>query len=136
MIRAPPATYNRNQSREPIDDIWATRGITITRSGYLAFSEGCPSDHRVLWFDASYSVALGQRPPAMAPLQPKRLKAKYPRLANKYITRVKTRQQSSGFKDRFEAFQLQETITWSPLLQLEFNKLQREDTAIRLSVEG
>jgi hypothetical protein len=76
--QSPPATYNRNQSREPINGIWATRGITITRGGYLAFGEGCPSDHRVLWFDASYSVALGQRPPAMAPLQHKRLKAKDP----------------------------------------------------------
>ncbi len=55
---SPPATQNRNQRREPIDGIWATSGITISRGGYLGFGEGCPSDHRVLWFDASFSVAL------------------------------------------------------------------------------
>jgi hypothetical protein len=57
--QSPPATHNRNNKREPIDGFWATRGITITKGGYLvAFGEECPSDHHALWFEASYSVAL------------------------------------------------------------------------------
>ena len=51
---SPPATQNRNQKREPIDGLWATSGITITRGGYLGFGEGCPSDHCLLWFDACF----------------------------------------------------------------------------------
>ena len=46
--QSPPETHNRNQQREPIDGLWATSGITISKGGYLAFGEGCPSDHRFL----------------------------------------------------------------------------------------
>jgi hypothetical protein len=58
-----PATYNRNTQRKPIDGIWTTSGITISKGRYLGFGEGPPSDHRVLWWEATFSVALGQRPP-------------------------------------------------------------------------
>jgi hypothetical protein len=34
---SPPATQNRNQSREPIDGFWAASGITITRGGMHGF---------------------------------------------------------------------------------------------------
>ncbi len=133
---SPPATQNRNQRREPIDGFWATSGLTITRGGYLAFGDACPSDHRLLWFEASYSVALGQRPPDMAPLQPKRLKAKDPRLTKKYIQRVKSKMQKSGFRDRFDAFKLRAKIDWNSDTQDDYNKLNREDTAIRKEVES
>ena len=80
---SPPATYNRNNKRQPIDGLWATPGITISRGGYLAFGDGCPSDHRGLWFDVEYSVAFGHRTPTIVPPQPKRLKAKDPRVVKK-----------------------------------------------------
>jgi hypothetical protein len=106
--------------------------------GYLGFGEGCPSNHRVLWFDASFLVALGQRPPDMAPLQPKRLKAKDPRLTDKYHERVKQKMLVRGFKSpRFQAFfKLRATIDWNFTLQQDFNKLLNEDTAIRKAVES
>ena len=133
---SPPATQNFDQGQEPIDGIWATSGITISRGGYLGFGKGCPSDHRVLWFYASFSVALGQRPPDMAPLQPKRLKAKDPRLTNKHHQRVKLKMLTSGFKARFHAFQLRAQVNWSCTSQQDFNKIVNEDTAIRKSIES
>jgi hypothetical protein len=45
---SPPETYKQNNKRQPIDGLWATPGITISRGGYLAFGKGCPSDHRGL----------------------------------------------------------------------------------------
>ena len=136
---SPPATQNCNQKREPIDGLWATSGSTITRGGYLAFGEGCPLDHRLLWFDACFSVALGQRPPAMAPLKPKRLKARDPYLTLKYHQRVKRRMDTStGFSSRFDAFSfnLRASIDWNAALQRNFNALCNKDTAIRQAVEN
>ena len=39
---SPPATHNRNQSRQPIDGIWVTPGLTAVAAGYEAFGKGCP----------------------------------------------------------------------------------------------
>jgi hypothetical protein len=114
---SPPATQNRNTQREVIDGLWGTPGVTITKGGYLGFGDACPSDHRLLWFEASFSVAFGQRPSELAPMQPKRLKAKDPRLAKKYKKRVKSKMRSCGFKARFDSFKLRATIDWSKPLQ-------------------
>jgi hypothetical protein len=132
---SPPATHNRNNERVPIDGIWATSGIIISKAGYLAFGDGCPSDHRVLWFEATYSVAFGQRPTAMAPPQPKRLKAKDPRLTTKYIKKVKKLMKSRGFKSRFDEFKLQSSLQWNSPLQVQYNKLQNENSDIRKEIE-
>jgi hypothetical protein len=64
---SPPATYNRNNKRQPIDGLWATPGITISCGGYLVVGKGCPSDHRGLWFDVEYSIAFGHRTPTLVP---------------------------------------------------------------------
>jgi hypothetical protein len=76
---SPPATYNRNNQRQPIDGLWATPGINISQGGYLACGDGCLLDHRGLWFKVEFAVAFGHRPPNFAPPQQKRLKAKDPR---------------------------------------------------------
>jgi hypothetical protein len=133
---SPPATQNRNTSREPIDGMWASRGISISRGGYLAFGDSCPSDHRSLWFDASYSVAFGQQTLEMAPLNPKRLKASDPRLAARYNKRVKGHMDSRGFRTRFYAFKLRAQIDWNYTLPQDYNALVQEDTAIRKGVEN
>jgi hypothetical protein len=135
--KSPPATYNRNTQRQPIDGIWATSGITPMSAGYLALGAGCPSDHRGLFFDTTYAVALGQRPPGSAtPLQPKRLKGKDPRLTKKYRKQVKAKMATSGFKSRFDDFKLIAKIGWNQHLQSDNNKLQKDNTAIGKAVEG
>ena len=63
---SPPATYNRNNSREPIlDGIFVTPGLKAVAAGYEAFGEGCPSDHRALWADFTYEDAFGHSPPPL-----------------------------------------------------------------------
>ena len=47
----PPATCDKNNQQQPIDTILISPGLTPVSSGYLPFGKGCPSDHRVLWFD-------------------------------------------------------------------------------------
>ena len=132
---SPPATYNRNNKRQPIDGLWATPGITISRGGYLAFGDGCPSDHRGLWFDVEYSVAFGHRTPTIVPPQPKRLKAKDPRVVKKYIKSVKKTMKSSGYTSRYDKFKRQSKEGWDDSLEREYNVLQRENTRIRAASE-
>ena len=38
--KSPPATYNRNLQRQPIDGIWVTPGLRAIGAGYCAFGEG------------------------------------------------------------------------------------------------
>jgi hypothetical protein len=61
--KSPPATYNRNRQRQPIDGIWVTPGLKPAGAGYCAFGDGCPSDHRVLWINLLYEDAFGYTPP-------------------------------------------------------------------------
>jgi hypothetical protein len=68
--KSPPATHNRNNSREPIDGIWVTPGLKAVSAGYLPFGEGCPSDHRAIWIDLAYDNVFGYKghpyiPPAI-----------------------------------------------------------------------
>jgi len=58
--QSPPATQNRNTKRQPIDDIWVSRCISISAGGYLPFGDACPSDHRMLMIKIQYSIAFGQ----------------------------------------------------------------------------
>jgi hypothetical protein len=134
--QSPPATHNRNNKRELIDGFWTTRGITITKGGYLAFGEGFSSDHHALWFEALHSVALGQRLTEMALLQPKRLKSKDPRLAKKYIKQVKLKMKTTGFQTRFNAFKMNVTTDWNKMMLVEYNWLQNENTTICKEVES
>jgi hypothetical protein len=81
-------------------------------------------------------VAFGQRPTALAPIQLKKLKAKDPRLAKAYTKQVKSVMQTSGFRARFDSFKLQASPAWSSTLQVDYNKLQKENTSIRNAVEA
>lgn len=133
---SPPATHNRNTKREPIDGLWATCGVNITNGGYLAFGDASPSDHRLLWFEITYSVAFGQRPSAMVSAQPKRLKSKDPRLTKRCHKRVISQLESQGFHSRFQAFKLQTKLAWTTDLEIQCNKLHNEQIEVRKSVEN
>jgi hypothetical protein len=72
----------------------------------------------------------------MAPLYPKRLKAKEPRLTKKYRKQVKAKMASSGFKLRSNNFKLKAKIEWNQQLQRQYDALQKDNTAIRKEVES
>jgi hypothetical protein len=46
---SPPATNKNNNSRQPIDGIWASYELEVTAAGYQPFGEGCESNHRLVW---------------------------------------------------------------------------------------
>ena len=51
-----PATYHRG--KEPIDDIFVTKNIGISRAGMFAFGDG-PGDHRGLYVDVNMESFIG-----------------------------------------------------------------------------
>lgn len=64
---SPPATFNGNTKRTPVDAIWCTKGIEIERAGYCPFQGTGPSSptdgHRMLWIEANNFSLLGKNIP-------------------------------------------------------------------------
>jgi len=70
-----PNTHNYGQN--PIDGIFVpTEILSLIKSSYLAFGEGIPSNHQVVWIDVPI-LALGWfSTPTVVPLKARRLKCK------------------------------------------------------------
>ena len=47
-----PATHTKGFN--PIDRIWATRGLSIKVYGYRGIGQGMGGDHHLLWIDINY----------------------------------------------------------------------------------
>ena len=134
--RSPPATYNRNNSREPIDGIFVTPGLKAVAAGYEAFGEGCPSDHRALWADFTYEDAFGHSPPPLIAPTARRLRSEDPRLSARYQSRVKEALMESGLPQRL--FDLEEKARihgWNATYLFVYNAIQKAQLIIRKEVE-
>ena len=88
-LQSPPATYDKNTSRTPIDAIWVTPNIDITRAGFTPFEGGSPSapsdGHRMLWFEVDNFSFLGKHIPTSTPsLTASRVKSNDPRSVKRY----------------------------------------------------
>ena len=86
---SPPATFNRNRSRIPIDAIWVTPNLDITRAGFMPFDGGSPSapsdGHRMLWIEVDNYSFLGKHiPTRTSPLAASRVKSNDPRSVRRY----------------------------------------------------
>ena len=133
---SPPATYNRNNRRQPIDGIWVTPGLTATTAGYEAFGKACPSDHRAVWANFTYEEAFGHStPPLIAPTT-RRLRAEDPRLTECYNERLTEALQKGKLAKRL--FKLEEEATlkgWNTKYEAEYNQIQREQLQMRQDIE-
>ena len=88
---SPPATHNRKSNRIPIDALWATPGLLVTRSGYAPFDSavGMKSDHRLLWMEVDDTSLLSKNLPSSVPVRTNRLSSNDSRLHHWYNSRVK-----------------------------------------------
>jgi hypothetical protein len=87
--QSPPATFNQNQSRIPIDSIWVSPDLDINRARFMPFDGGplpAPSDgHRMLWIEVDNYSFLGKHIPATTPpLAASRVKSNDPRSVRRY----------------------------------------------------
>ena len=74
-----------NKGSRPIDGIFTSSTIHITKGGYLPFTQ-FPTDHRALWIDITMDNLCGSD---MAPItlpQARRLKCNDPKTQNKWLT--------------------------------------------------
>jgi len=78
-----PNTHNRGST--PINGIFLPVHLLLTiQSGYLAFGEGIPSDHRLIWVDLPVEALRWLAPPEMVPLKARQLKCEDPRIITHY----------------------------------------------------
>jgi len=78
-----PETFRRNNARNPIDGIWTTPGISISRGGYFQHDEVfLNTDHRCLWVDISYEQAFSHNMPTLFKPKARKLHCRDPRLVN------------------------------------------------------
>ena len=81
---SPPATFNRNTTRTPVDTIWGNASLEVISAGYGPFDGGYPSamsdGHRFLWIMVGNHSLLGKHLPITNPqLSIERLKPEDPR---------------------------------------------------------
>jgi hypothetical protein len=133
---SPPATHNRNQSRQPIDGIWVTPGLTAVAAGYEAFGKGCPSDHRALWADFTYEDAYGYSPPPLTAPDARRLRADDPRLTDRYNERLKAALEKRKLPEQLFRVEADASVHgWNSKYESTYNSIQREQLALRKEIE-
>ena len=80
-----PPTYNRGST--PIDGIFVTSTLLHhVKTGYLAFGEAVPSDHRCLWVDIPFAIAFGHNLPPIVYARARRLQCGDPRIVQRYTS--------------------------------------------------
>ncbi len=133
--KSPPATNDNNDSREPIDGIWASKELEVTAAGYLPFGDGCDSDHRLVWADFSYHTVFGQELPSEYRPPSKKLRANDPRLVKRYNRKVKSKLKGAGLIQRAFTLQRKAENYWNSEMEAEYNQIQTASVAIRSDVE-
>jgi hypothetical protein len=88
---SPPATFDKNRKRTPIDGIWVSQAVEVVRAGYGAFEQDgtCPSGHRFLYIDVTLCSVFGYNPPMVYHANARRFNSKDPGLRRKYIRTVR-----------------------------------------------
>jgi hypothetical protein len=85
-----PETFRRNNTKTPIDEIWASPNIAVKICGYFAYDDAfINTDHRCIWADISYINEFEHNKPLMMRPSSWRLHCKDPRIVTNYIRRYK-----------------------------------------------
>jgi len=101
-----PNTHIRGTN--PIDGIFIPPQMVLNvMSGYFAFREGIPSDHRALWIDIPLAVLGWFNGPELTPLKARRLKCKDPQIIQKYNKVLQQQLDIQKLPQRIEQLSLQ-----------------------------
>ena len=84
-----PPTYNNGSC--PIDAIFVSANIAVSRSGYLGFGDGDVGDHRCLWVDITNRSLLGFSPAKLTKASERRVTTKHPWVVRRYNAIYETR---------------------------------------------
>jgi hypothetical protein len=99
-----PSTFRRNKTNTPIDGIWVSLGISISKGGYSPY-DGVfiNTDHRCLWVDITFVSAFGNNMPAIYRPSARRLHCRDPRIVTNYQKRYEKLAHKYKLKERVEA---------------------------------
>ena len=83
---SPPATHNRNLNRTPIDAIFVSSNVIVTRAGYAPFDgpHSFQSDHRMLWVELDNISILGKKLPHQSLHLGDKIQSGHPGIRNYY----------------------------------------------------
>lgn len=132
---SPPSTCAKSQQNFPIDSIWASAMIPISRAGFLGFDEGSPSDHRSLWFEVEQSSIFGHSVPGTQPISIRKLKTSDPRMVARYNKRVLDLFNKEGLLEKARELNQVQEDQWTVQHEKAYNDIHARSTDIRLQVE-
>ena len=128
----PPATFFRNTNARPIDGIFTTLPANELQCGYFDFKEGIPGDHRMLWVDIPFTLALGHNPPNLSQVSAPRLAGKDPRVRKAYHNKVMKYYKKDGiFADNDRLTKLSQEGAPPEAIQKAYESLFRKNQQCR-----
>lgn len=116
-----PGTHNRGS--DPIDEIFISQTLQVTKAGYLAHGEGI-GDHRAIWIDITKASALGEKLPELPSYRARRLKCHDPRTVKRYNKLLEDYLRKYGVFDRI--YDLSSRVT-NPLTEKDIVELEKLD---------
>jgi hypothetical protein len=127
------ATCNKNSNNTPIDGIWITPGLTISKAGMTGFGELYPdSDHRLLWIDVDNESLFGFRTPPPAKRPTESLPIRDPKAMSKYNRYVKAQSTFHAIPEKTFALEVKaHDGTFTPEDAIEYNKVLKIHQDIR-----
>jgi hypothetical protein len=131
-----PSTFRRNQTRTPIDGIWASPGISILAGGYLHYDHLLTgADHCTLWIDVSFVNAFGHVMSTIAKPKARRLHCQDPRVVYNYVRRYEVLAQQHQLLPKIEDFMCRAQYPLSLSLQEELETLDNLRVMITAEAE-
>jgi len=139
-LQAPKIKKRTNDNDTPIDTIMTTfPASNAIRCSYLAFGEGLPGDHRILWADIPYSIIFGNKQPHINRTYAEQFAIQDPRIRKKHNDKVADQHTKQGIiklayktKDAKESGKPIQVV--KPLLEELIRKVKkiRQDTAYKI----
>ncbi len=103
-----PETFRRNNTKTPIDGLWASSNISIRGCGYFSYDDVfINTDNRCLWVDTSFVEAFGHNEPIISKPSTRQLHCKDPRIVSNYVKRYRdyiTKHNLLGKLNRLQSF--------------------------------
>ena len=110
---------------KPIDGIFASNEVRITKCGYLGFGEAVFSDHRALWVDIDSSILCDGRPQLAMHVSARRLTLANPKTKTKYLELWAQFAATHKLADRIAELRMEPSTRLTKAQQIEYEKIDQ-----------
>lgn len=133
LAHSPPNTQRENKTWTPIDTIWVSPNVNVSRSGYTGFNAkiAAESDHRLLWIEVeNVSIFWKDIPSKQGGVEVNRLQANDPRCRKSYNKRVKDRYKQA----KIFSF-VKELENEAKIISMEVDKIDSNDSGEKRRID-